>query len=218
MNKLRPVPYIHVGWLKKLLVGDNSCEWASWFKAHTMNYAKMPTNFNLAGWKMNHTALLDQIKLQLIAEGQTVRIENQNAFRLHGHTGAILSGCPDIIAISNGKGIIYDAKTGQPSVSDIAQVMIYMWAMPLAFPSYKEMLFDGIVVYNDHQIEIPHTTIDADFKDRLVSLIRRVAADIAPIKVPSSLECKLCELTSADCPERMNEELKDDLLEPVLAF
>ena len=35
MAELRPNgPYIWITWLTKLLTGEHSCEWASWFKAH----------------------------------------------------------------------------------------------------------------------------------------------------------------------------------------
>ena len=30
----RETPYIWTTWLPRLLTGENSCEWAVWFKAH----------------------------------------------------------------------------------------------------------------------------------------------------------------------------------------
>ena len=31
---LRETPYTWTSWLAKLLIAENSCEWAIWFKAH----------------------------------------------------------------------------------------------------------------------------------------------------------------------------------------
>ena len=37
-------PYIWVSWIAKLLTGENSCEWAAWFKAQheTSSWGKTP--------------------------------------------------------------------------------------------------------------------------------------------------------------------------------
>ena len=44
----REHPYIWTTWLPRLLTGENSCEWAIWFKAHHQNWAKVPSDFNQA--------------------------------------------------------------------------------------------------------------------------------------------------------------------------
>lgn len=45
---------------------------------------------------------------------------------------------------------VYDVKTGAQRDSDVAQVMIYMYALPLAANSlWKGMSLDGRVVYKD---------------------------------------------------------------------
>ena len=36
----RDHPYIWATWLPRLLVGDNSCEWAIWFKAHYQKWTR----------------------------------------------------------------------------------------------------------------------------------------------------------------------------------
>ena len=60
MPERRSSPYIWVTWvtwLSKLLAGENSCEWASWFKAHheSGSYQKVPSTFDQAAWQMEHT-------------------------------------------------------------------------------------------------------------------------------------------------------------------
>ena len=39
--------------------------------------------------------------------------------------------------------------------------------------------------------------------ERLVSLIRRLAAETRPRRVPSTGECTFCDITRADCPEQV---------------
>ena len=59
----RTNPYIWVTWLTKLLVGENSCEWAAWFRSdhETWSYDKVPSTFDATTWQLNHTALLNRM-------------------------------------------------------------------------------------------------------------------------------------------------------------
>lgn len=51
-------PYVRVTWLLRLLSGESSCEWASWFKTQHEgdSWARVPSNFDQADWMMNHAA------------------------------------------------------------------------------------------------------------------------------------------------------------------
>ena len=40
MTQLRTAPYVWVTWLSRLLVGDDSCVWPSWFRAHYESFRK----------------------------------------------------------------------------------------------------------------------------------------------------------------------------------
>ena len=60
MPQKREHPYIWATWLPRLLTGENSCEWAIWFKAHHQNWERVPSDFNQAQWMLNHTALLNE--------------------------------------------------------------------------------------------------------------------------------------------------------------
>ena len=206
----RSNPYIWVTWLSKLLVGDVSCEWAAWFKAHHKQYAKMPSSFDAVGWQMNHTELLNKVWGDLDDQGVEVLTENQSSFNIRGSSGTMLGGRPDIVALFENEtgGTVYDVKTGQPRASDQAQVMIYMYALP-HWNRFRGMQFDGKVVYNDHEVAIPHSAIDGTFKKRLFDLIGRISSQDPGRKVPSGSECRFCDLTSADCPERVDEEPSD---------
>ena len=42
MAQRRQHPYVWATWLPRLLTGENSCEWAIWFKAHYQDWAQGP--------------------------------------------------------------------------------------------------------------------------------------------------------------------------------
>ena len=207
MSQRRAGPYIWATWLSRLLVGDLSCEWAAWFRAHYRGYDRMPSTFDAVTWQMNHTALLEEVRDGLENQGHTVHTENQSYFNLRGGSGTVIGGKPDLVALSpDGSGTIYDIKTGQPRASDTAQVMIYMYALPY-IGQYRGMSFDGRLVYRDSRfVDIPADSVNDAFKSRLFSLVRRIADAEPARRVPSALECRMCELTSADCPDRVDIE------------
>ena len=202
MATKRDKPYIWVTWLTKLLVGDNSCEWAAWFKGHFTNFVRAPDDFDSATWQMNHTVLLNEVRDRLRDEGHTVFIEKQNKFTLRG-SSATLGGKPDLIALSGDRGVIYDVKTGQPTASDHVQVMTYMYAVPRALGQYANMTFDGVVAYRDYEVSIPASAVDEQFIDRLATLIRKISNEGPPAKTPSAMECGFCLISKAECPERV---------------
>ncbi|MBI2305159.1 MAG: hypothetical protein HYU86_10515 [Chloroflexi bacterium] len=200
-------PYIWVTWLTKLLIGTNSCEWASWFRAQheSGSWDKVPSTFDWDAWRIEHTALLGTIRQQLEMEGKTVFTEKQNSFTLQGKTAA-LGGQPDLIAISGSRGTILDAKAGAPHPSHSMQVKLYMYAAPRALRQYSGMTFDGKLVYKDHEIPIPSSAINGTFIKNLSELIRRIASSNPAVKVPSPVECKFCNITQTDCPDRVAED------------
>ena len=194
------------------MVGENSCEWAAWFRAHYTNFRRAPDDFDSAGWQMNHTALLNEVRDRLQTEGRTVFIEKQNRFVLRG-TSATLGGKPDLIALSGDKGVIYDVKTGQPSASDHVQVMTYMYAVPRALGQYRNMAFDGVVAYRDYEVTIPASAVNEQFIDRLATLIRKDQPGPAPGKnTPSAMECGFCQISKEECPERVDSEPDEGLV------
>jgi ligand-binding sensor protein len=198
----RTGPYIWVTWLSKLLVGDASCEWATWFRAHHKEYAKMPRTHGLAAWQMDHAARLGEVSAALESDGKTVLTERQCHFSPRGASGAMLAGRPDLVAMDDRRGGVCDVKTGQPSLADHAQLMTYMYALPHV-GRFKGMELSGRIVYRDHEVDVPADAVDDAFRGNLFSLIGRTASPDPPRIAPSQLERAFCDLTPDDCPQRV---------------
>ena len=218
MGKQRSEPYIWTTWLTKLLVGEESCEWGAWFKAHNQSYDKVPDTFDRTKWQIEHTALLRDIREKLESESYVVFLERQNNFRLRGRqSGIVVGGQPDLIAVKGNLGLICDAKTGQARPSDHVQVMIYMWAIPLAFRQYSAVTFDGEVTYQDQQVPIPSSAINESFISNLAKLVQRVGGSKPLSKVPSAAECGFCQIASTECSERISlngqEQAEDSIID-----
>ena len=199
----RDFPYVWTTWLPRLLTGERSCEWAIWFKAHNQNWTKPATDFDQTEWLLNHTALLNEQKDQWEAKGLELRVERQNSFRLRGRT-ATLAGQPDLIIERSNDALIIDVKSGQEQPWHSVQVMIYQWALPRALPQYQHARLAGEVVYRDHIKRVPRGALPGQFIEQLGSTIRRIAADTPPKRVPSAQECRFCDISAADCPERID--------------
>ena len=202
MPTRREHPYIWATWLPPLLTGERSCEWAVWFKAHHQGWARQPSDFNQAEWLANHTTLLNEQRDRWLQRGYEVRVEYQNAFRLRGHT-ATLAGKPDLLVLSGNHVLITDVKTGQERPWHRYQLMIYMYALPQVDPEFKDARLTGEIVYPDHAQRVPQGSIDQGFVHDLTTLIRRIAEPEPPHRVPSAAECRFCDITADDCPERV---------------
>ena len=81
--------------------------------------------------------------------------------------------------------------------------MVYMYAVPRTLRQYEGLMFDGKVVYDDHEVLIPNTAVDETFTSNLTELIERIASGSPARKVPSEMECGFCNIPSAECPERL---------------
>ena len=205
MPRPRESPYVWATWLAKLLAGENPCEWAGWFRSHYQDWARPPSDFNQAQWMLDHTALVNREQESRERLGYTVYTEAQNAFRLRGRS-ATVAGKPDLIAVKGGDAVIIDAKTGKPRPAHSAQLLIYMYGLPRALEQYRGVEFRGHVVYPESQVGIPVSAVDKKFTENLGSLIRRLASETPARRIPSAGECRFCDITKADCPERVEVE------------
>ena len=200
----RESPYIWTTWLPKLLTGDNFCECAVWLKAHFQEWDRVPSDFSQADWLVKHTALLNEQKAQWEEPGYDVHVEGQNAFRLRGKA-ATLAGRPDLVVDRFDDTLIIDVKTGREQAWHVVQVMIYMYALPSAFPQYRNVRLTGEVAYPTHTVEVPTVSRDGKFAQNLATVIRRLASDTPPTRTPSAHECRFCDISSVECPERVED-------------
>ena len=199
-------PYIWVTWLTKLLTGDDSCEHASWFKTQfdAKSWTKAERVTNLARWQVGHTDLKNAKAREFREQGYQVSHETQNHFTIKGKL-ATIAGKPDLIARQGDLVWVTDVKAGRPRASDVVQVMIYMYLLPVARPDLQGATVKGLVVYGNHKQEIQPEEVDPAFVQSLQGLIHRLAAREPAVKVPSWAECQFCDISSVHCPERVEQ-------------
>jgi len=88
--------------------------------------------------------------------------------------------------------------------------MIYQYALPLAHPQYRNVRIGGEVIFPAHTVRISRGALPRQFIEGLVTLVRRLAADTPPRRVPSAHECSCCEVTAEDCPQRMEDSFESE--------
>ena len=196
-------PYIWATTLAKLLTGENSCEWAGWFKAHHQNWTKPPADFDSTIWMLEHTALVNDERAARERIGYTVHTENQNLFPVTGKMTTI-AGTPDLIAEKHADAVVIDAKTGKASPSHRAQVMIYQYAIPKALTQYQGKRLSGHARYPKAHVAASESAVDQQFIGNLTALIRRLANETPARRVPSAQESRFCDINEEDCPVRID--------------
>ena len=82
-----------------------------------------------------------------------------------------------------------------------------MYALPRSIPQYRNVRLAGEIAYPTHTVEVPEVGRQGEFARNLASLIRRLASDTPPQRTPSAHECRFCDISGADCPERLDPEM-----------
>jgi len=114
-------------------------------------------------------------------------------------TREVLSEPPTII-----RATVEDCKTGKEKKGHVLQVQLYMYLIPLAIPRFRYAALDGRVVYrNNKTVYIPASTITPEFKAIVRKQTERLVVEPFA-QVPSASECRYCNITSADCPSRVD--------------
>jgi hypothetical protein len=201
-NLERPNPFIWVTWLSKLMAGEKQCAWASWFRSH-YQWDKLPSGSDLAKWTADHAALLHARRAKLEAQGFTIYAEDQNSFMLMGKTGIEVSGKPDIVAIRGSEAYVEDCKTGTPRHSDHLQVLLYMLSLPHVEGPCKGRRLEGRIVYKNVVVDVPSSKIDNDLKQLFRTTVLTIGGQELAKRVPSWSECRFCDISKTDCPERI---------------
>lgn len=202
----RSDPFVWVSWISKLMAGEHQCQWASWFRSH-YQWNKLPSSFDLARWTAEHMEMLRARRATLEAQGFTVYTEGQNAFKLTGETGIQVSGKPDIVAIREPETYVEDCKTGTPRHSDHFQVLVYMLSLPhMEGAGRGRRRLDGRIVYGNRIVDIPSAKIDAQLRELFRKTVLMIGGQKPARKVPSWGECQFCDISKADCPERIDSK------------
>jgi len=201
-NRERPNPFVWVTWLTKLMAGERQCQWASWFRSH-YEWDKVPSGCDLARWTADHAELLRARRAILETQGFTVYTEDQNSFTLMGKTGIEVSGKPDIVAIRGQEACVEDCKTGTPRHSDHLQVLVYMLSLPHVEGHCKGRRLEGRIVYKNMVVDVPSSRIDDDLRELFRKTVLTIGGPDRATKVPSWGECRYCDISKADCPERI---------------
>lgn len=195
--------YIWVTWLSKVMAGEQSCEWASWFKAH-MSYERRPSDFDVAAWTVDHTRKLRELHIQRKRLGELVSVEAENSIKYQAENGVTLAGKPDLIASAGGIVTIYDVKTGQPKTSDIVQLTIYMHLVPQVLPKFTGTKPLGCLVYNSDRVTIPNTAVDQKFVANFEYFLGIVGGAEEALRVPAENECRFCDIPVTECRDRFS--------------
>ena len=187
------------------MAGERQCQWASWFRSH-YQWDKLPSSLDLAKWTAEHAELLRARRAKLEAQGFAVYTEEQNSFKLTGKTGIEVSGKPDIVAIRSPDAYVEDCKTGTPRHSDHFQVLVYMLSLPHVDGPCKGLKVNGRIVYGNTVVDVPSSKIDTHLRELFRKIVSTIGGQEPARKVPSWGECRFCDISRADCPERIEIE------------
>lgn len=210
MATARSSPYIWTTWITGLLASDDQCRYASWFKAH-FQYEKVGrTSGNLTKWKADHGAMVTARHASLIADGWTVFLEGQNKFTLEGKV-ATLAGTPDLVAVREQEALVVDCKSGQQRDKDFWQVCVYLMVLPLTHPACKDRRLVGEVEYREHALRIQPEEFTLAMRDQITAQIRETGSPTPPARVPSFRECLFCDIGKADCPDRIEKRVQQEV-------
>jgi len=206
-EKKRGLPYVWVTWLAGLLAGKQ-CVWAVWFQARYDFVKYDPGGGDLAKWSAEHDRMMKARAAELVMQGYAVMVEEENKFKLEGST-AVLAGKMDLVGVMKAHKeiadhtVVIDGKTGQKRHSDWWQVLIYLYALARCRKDLPQPI-TGELHYKrgDERQSIEPEELTAGRKDEIEAMMKRIASETVPARVPSANECKFCKIGPADCPVR----------------
>jgi hypothetical protein len=205
-DKKRRRPYVWVTWITKLLAGEHRCQWAAWYKAH-FKHEKTADDGDRADFFAKYTAKHDAImaeRVEVLREaGWSVRVEDENDFKLEGMNGT-LSGKPDAVALRDTDGLVLEGKSGKKRQSDHWQVLVYLFALPLTW--LKGHTLRGQVEYADGSENVRDLR-DED-RDHIAHILKMATGPETPPRTPTKWECEYCDI--AACPDRFKERPAGD--------
>jgi hypothetical protein len=88
--------------------------------------------------------------------------------------------------------------------------MLYLLCLPSAFPRYKGTPLNGRIVYSSGATaDVPSEAVTVDFKMQAREFINLLDSNVEPDRAPSPDECRFCDITTADCSERVDGDDSD---------
>ena len=81
-----------------------------------------------------------------------------------------------------------------------------MYVAPIVKPVCKGKRLRGEVLYADRTLPVPAEDLTEETRTLIRTMIERAAGPQPLLKVPSFAECRFCDITAADCPERVDQE------------
>ena len=118
----------------------------------------------------------------------------------------MLSGRSDVIANKGDDCVVIDFPKGEPNRSHQLQVMTHMYALPRTVERLRGMSPRGELVYRKELMDIPADSLDGEFIEKLYRQVQRLTSGQPLVRVPSPDECWTCDITAADCPQRMEDD------------
>ena len=205
MTTRRPQKFVWATWLAKLMVGETTCEWATWFRSTYEGWTRQPSDSDNSAYLTAHTRLLRGVVQRRRELGERVLVERQAAYRYRRPFGLVLAGVPDAVPVMGSGGTVIDVKTGQHRASHAVQVKIGMYCLPRALPAFRDIELAGQVIYEDgQQTNLAPETARGEFEDHLNYFLDVLDAGTPPPRNPSRFECRFCDIGPADCPERVS--------------
>jgi hypothetical protein len=99
---------------------------------------------------------------------------------------------------------VEDCKTGTPRHSDHLQVLVYMLSLPLVEGPCQGRRCEGRIVYENTVVDVPSAKIDDHLKTLFRNTVLAIGGKEPATKVPSWPECRYCDISKADCPQRID--------------
>ena len=161
---------------------------------------------------IRHTAIRDKLRANLESRECELFLEKDVEYKT---PNVLIKGKIDALAVKDDYGMVFEVKSGRKRDSDRAQLMIYMWMLKRRYNRFKNIMLDGMLVYENAKIKVSSLEINDSFNENFVNLVRNLLKEEPPRKYPSYDECRWCNI--ADCDERSgepdNEEVSDRLPE-----
>jgi hypothetical protein len=187
--------------LAKALSGDQPCLRPLWLFSRGAEKRPDDDPGRMAKWRADHSALIQKAVAVAGQQGWSTKVEQW--IQVTGQC-AVIKGKVDIIAQKTEcRPRIVDCKGGEPSDTDVTQVLLYQKLVPLSWKS-PTMQFDGAVWYGEGAAPTRTTPAQADdLWPRATALVKLLALlPMAPEPLPSQSACRFCAVRDVDCPAR----------------